>query len=178
MKPFDLVLSRVPDTLAIQQTPSLSPTPGPTEIKTHCANRLRKMLSTASQRLGDPQPRHKWDHDNRLRRPLPGYAIDDDTLVKRETALREKEKSDATRMRNKLAIRMEESFRVVAEGNNTITILRDGFKARVPKDGVVKASCKEKANRVSSAPKQDSSGKTTLKPAALRTLKKTKVGKK
>lgn len=44
MKPFDLLPSRVPDILAIQQVPSLSSTSGPTEFKKQYLNWLRNML--------------------------------------------------------------------------------------------------------------------------------------
>lgn len=95
MKPSDLVLSRVPDKLEIQQIPRLASGAGPTEFRPRYISCLSNMLSAATKRLQDAKTRYKLDHNNWLRRPLSDYAIGDYMLEKGQSPLPSKEKSDA-----------------------------------------------------------------------------------
>lgn len=80
-------------------------------------------------------------------------------------------------MQNKLALRTEGPFRVIAVDSNNVSVMRDGLKDLVSKERVGKIPWKKKVNRVSSARKQASSGNNGKKPVALQTMKKTKLEK-
>lgn len=60
----------------------------------------------------------------------------------------------------------------MAVGSNTVTFMRNEFK-----DRVVKAPCKEKKNRVSSAPKQNSYGNNETKSGSTSNFEEDEAGK-
>ena len=140
MKPFDLVLSRTPSPLSIQQTPTLEPDVSRTQYKLRFLTWLRGLMPTARDTLLTGQDRYKRDFDKRLRMPTPQDSVGEQVLIERDTSLRVDEKTDKDRVNNKLAPRTEGPFPVVALDEQTVTILRTtGLKDLVSRDRIVKA---------------------------------------
>ena len=146
MKPFDLILSRTPSPLSIQQTPALEPDVSRAQYMLRFLTWLRGLMSTARDKLLTGPDRYKRDFDERLRMPTPQYPVGDQVLIERETSLRVyaegsiDEKTNKDRVNNKLAPRTEGSFPVVALDEHTVTIIRTtGLKDRVSGDRIVKA---------------------------------------
>lgn len=94
MKPFDMVLSIIPDALAIRQGPTLPSKAGPTAFKRCYLTCLSFLLPMTTKRLQDAQTPYRRDCDSQLWRPLPEYVVGEKILVKPESALRSKENLD------------------------------------------------------------------------------------
>ena len=140
MRPFDLVLSRTPSPLALQQTPLLDPSASRAQFKIRYQAWLRVLMSTASCNLLAGQERYKRNFDNWIRYPAPDYQVGDQVFVNGEAALRSEEKTEKDPGNNKLAPRTEGPFLVVQVDDHTFTILRGtGLKDRLSRDRVVKS---------------------------------------
>ena len=140
MRPFELVLSRTPSPLSLQQTPLLAPSASRAHFKFRFLAWLRGLMATADKNLIAGQDRYKNDFDKRIRLPTPEYQVGDQVLVNREAALRSEERTDKDRVNNKLAPRTEGPFPVVKVDDHTVTILRGtGLKDRISRDRVVKS---------------------------------------
>ena len=140
MRPFDLVLSRTPSPLALQQTPLLDPSASRAQFKICYLAWLRVLISTASRNLLAGQERYMQHFDNRIRYPIHDYQIREQVLVNREAALRSEEKTEKDWVNNKLAPRTESPFSVLQMDDHTFTILRrKGLKDRLSRYWVVKS---------------------------------------
>lgn len=81
--------------------------------------------------------RYEHDYDNIIGRALLEYIVSDDMLVEQESALRNEETSNANDVRNKLAPRKEEPFKLVVVDSKTSRFMCDGLKNLVPKNHAV-----------------------------------------
>ena len=132
MRPFELVLSRTPSPLSLQQTPMLAPSASRAHFKLRLLAWLRGLMETADKNLLAGQDCYNNDFDKRIRLPAPEYQVGDQVLVNREAALRSVEWTDKDRVNNKLALRTEGPFLVVKVDDHTVTVLREtGLKDRI-----------------------------------------------
>ena len=138
LKPFELVLTRSPLALSLQNRPTLDSHTGTlTQYKTQYLRWLKALMSTASDTLKKGQDRYKRDYDAKVREPTPEYKVGDKVLVERETPLRANEKTSQDRVNNKLAPLCEGPFEVVEADSHTVTVIRDnGLRERLSKDRV------------------------------------------
>ena len=140
MRPFELVLSRTPSPLSLQQPPMLAPSASRAHFKLRFLAWLRGLIATADKNLLAGQDRYKNDFDKRIRLPTPEYQVGDQVLVNQEAALRSEERTVKDRVNNKLAPRTEGPFPVVKVDDHTVTVLRGtGLKDRISRDRVVKS---------------------------------------
>ena len=138
MRPFDLVLSRTPSLLSIQQTPLLDPSTSRAQFKIGYIAWLRGLMSTARGNLLAGQERYK--RDNQTRYPTPGYQVGDQVLVNREAVLWSEEKTAKDQVNKKLAPRTEGPFPAVQVDDQTVTIIRGtGLNDRLSHDRVIKS---------------------------------------
>ena len=136
-KPFELVLPRVPEPLAMELTLSEEGVSTPRQERTRFRDHLRNLMSTATERLRQSQERYKRNFDSRVRRTRQGLEVGHYVFLQRET--HNQTDSEGQRMRRKLLPVADGPFKVVKLDENTVTILRDGLLDRVSKDRISRA---------------------------------------
>ena len=132
----------------MQNRPTLDGHIGPlAKYKAQYLRWLKGLMSTESDALREGQHRYKQDYDARVRMPCPEFKVDDQVLVEREIALRNKEKTPKDRMNNKLAHLCEGPFNVIGVVYHTVAVIRaDGTRERLSKDRV-RSSLQGNCNR-------------------------------
>lgn len=136
VKPFELVLSRPPESLSIQARPTIGPIRSNlSRFKKKYRHWMKALISTAAANLRTGQRRYKADFDARLKRPLPTFQVGDIVFLERETALRLEENSRSDRVNTKLVPVTEGPFSIKKLDSHTATIEReDGTWEKVSKD--------------------------------------------
>lgn len=125
VKPFELVLSRRPETLSIQARPNLGPIRNNlSRFKVKYRRWIKALISTEAANLRTGQQRYKSDFDARLKRPLPTFKVEGIVHLERETALKLDENSKKDQVNNKMVPLTEVLFKVMKVGFHTVTIER------------------------------------------------------
>lgn len=136
VKPFELVLSRPPETLSIQARPTLGQIRSNlSRFKKKYRQWIKALVSTAAASLRKRQDRYKIDFDARLRLPLPTFKVGDLVHLELETTLKLAENSKKDRVSNKLVPVTEGPYTIMKVDSHTVTIKRhDGTWEKVSKD--------------------------------------------
>ena len=135
--PFELVLSRPPTSLTLENVPTAESHPDTRQEKSLFLERIRHLTGKASAALQRRQARYKRDYDKRIR-PLPrnlepGHFV----FVERETPRREE--TEGRMHRNKLQPKADGPYRVEKVDSHTVTILKDGLIDKVSWDRIYRA---------------------------------------
>ena len=115
--PFELVLSRPPGHLSLENTPSLSENLGTKQYRHRFQTRLRNLIEKSSKKIQKAQSRYKADFDRRIRPPTEDIESGHYVYLGRETA--------GDGVKQMLTSPVSGPFKVLKSNSNTIVILTD-----------------------------------------------------
>ena len=144
MSPMQFVFTRPLPSLVLTNAETIDDSAfGPRQQAELFAERLKKLMATASTQLRSAQLRYKRDFDKHVRTFNTDLKVGELVFVRRETA-REKEemgrqlRGDVTE-HHKLRSKALGPYPVVAVAATHITILRNGLSDTISKDRVIRA---------------------------------------
>ena len=135
--PFELVLSRPPTLVALENTPTEDGHPDHRLERQRFLDQLKRLTSKASANLAKRQARYKADYDKRIRPVKKDIEPGQFVFVQRETPRRDQ--TEGRRIRNKLQAKADGPYKVVKSDKHTVTFMRDNLLERVSWDRIYKA---------------------------------------
>lgn len=116
LSPFDLVLSRTPVHLSLENTPSLSAeTLTPNQHRTRFRKRLRELMTFAMKKIKMAQAKYKIDFDRHVLPPADEIVVGSLVFLLREAPVKGS--------RNKLSSKVTGPFKVLKRSSHTVTII-------------------------------------------------------
>eukprot|EP00171_Calliarthron_tuberculosum_P021558 IDg21558t1 len=134
--PFDLILSRPPGPVTLKKEASVTEALPPAQEKQRFLSQLRRMVPKVRDHLGRAQHRCKRNFDKRVA-PIRTIHIGQSVYLERQ-GLQETD-APCVKRRHKLQARADGPYKVIKEGTNTVTILRDGLEEVVSRDRIAVA---------------------------------------
>ena len=132
--PFELVLSRPPHPLAVEQTPAVSITgENPHQVRQRFVERIAKVVASARIKLAKSQARYKANYDKTVRTSQP-LKIGQAVFVRREQRA-----EDRLLPSQKLKPKVDGPYEIIRVTSHTVTISRDGLQSTVSRDRVTRA---------------------------------------
>ena len=139
--PFDLVVTRPPQSMVIERTPELAqPTSARSEARRFKAH-VKSLVAEARSQLATSQERYKASFDARINPLKPARAGD---WVFVERAGPEADASTGERRRHKLQWRALGPYQVLRADSNTVTLDKDGLVEVVSRDRISRADVGER----------------------------------
>ena len=133
--PFELVLSRPPGPVALENIPASGTMPETRDERMGLMDHLKRLMQGATETLKAAQARYKENYDKHVRTVAFPADVGDKVFIKREVPLRAETGGIS---RNKLQPKADGPFEVIGATSHTVTIIRDGLTETVTRDRISK----------------------------------------